>query len=50
MSEFLGNYGFFILITLMMLVCHIGHGVHGGPGRRKDSREDSDEQSGTHRH
>jgi len=50
MSEFLGNYGFFILITLMMLVCHLGHGGHGGHGRRKDGRVDSDEQSGTHRH
>ena len=28
MSEFLGNYGFFILIALVMLVCHLGHGGH----------------------
>ena len=47
MSEFLGNYGFFILITLMMLVCHLGHGRHG---RRKDDSKDTDVQSGNHRH
>ena len=49
MSEFLGNYGFFILITLAMLVCHLGHGGHDRHGR-KDGREDADEQSSTHRH
>ena len=36
MSEFLGNYGFFILIALFMVVCHLGHGFHGG-GKRGDS-------------
>ena len=50
MSEFLGNYGFFILIALMMLVCHLGHGGHGGHGRRKDDRGDGDAQSGGNRH
>ena len=38
MSEFLGNYGFFILIALFMVVCHLGHGGHGGHGRRDDER------------
>lgn len=36
MSEFLGNYGFFILIALFMVVCHLGHGSHGSHGRRRD--------------
>jgi len=49
MSEFLGNYGFFILIALMMLVCHLGHAGHGGHQRRKDGAEDPDAQSGNHR-
>lgn len=35
MTEFLGNYGFFILIALVMVVCHLGHGGHGG---RDDER------------
>lgn len=34
MSEFLGNYGFFIVIALFMVICHLGHGGHGGHGRR----------------
>lgn len=38
MTEFLGNYGFFILIALVMMVCHLGHGGHGGGGRRDDER------------
>ena len=50
MSEFLGNYGFFILIALMMFVCHLGHGGHGGHGRRRDGGVDKDTQSGGHRH
>jgi hypothetical protein len=36
MSEFLGNYGFFLLITLFMVICHLGHGGHGGRGRRDE--------------
>ena len=38
MSEFLGNYGFFILIALVMVICHLGHGGHGGRGGRDDER------------
>ena len=30
MGEFLQNYGFFILIAILMLACHMGHGRHGG--------------------
>lgn len=36
MSEFLGNYGFFILIAIFMVICHLGHAGHGGHGRRRD--------------
>jgi hypothetical protein len=36
MGEFLGNYGFFILVTLFMVICHLGHGGHGGHGRRNE--------------
>ena len=38
MSEFLGNYGFFILIALLMVICHLGHAGHGGHRRRDDER------------
>ena len=50
MSEFLGNYGFFILLAVMMFACHMGHGAHGGRGRRKDGGDDKDAQSSDHRH
>ncbi len=50
MSEFLGTYGFFILIAVLMLGCHLlhfgGHGRHGGDGER-DKPPDG---SGGHRH
>jgi hypothetical protein len=36
MSEFLGNYGFFILIALFMVICHLGHGGRGGHRRRDE--------------
>jgi hypothetical protein len=39
MSEFLGNYGFFILIALFMVICHLGHGGHGGHGRPDEERD-----------
>jgi len=32
MFEFLRDYGFFILVAVMMFVCHFGH-RHGGRGR-----------------
>jgi len=33
MSEFLQNYGFFILIAIVMVFCHMGHGSHGQKGQ-----------------
>ena len=51
MSEFLGSYGFFILIALLMVVCHLGHGGHGGHGERREGESDDDKTSGRgHRH
>lgn len=53
MSDFLGSYGFFILIALLMLGCHLGHGGHGGHrghrGRAKDER-DEEPKTGGHQH
>jgi hypothetical protein len=48
MSEFLGNYGFFILIALLMLVCHLGHGGHGE--RRKGESDDNKPPERGHQH
>lgn len=51
MSEFLGNYGFFIVIALLMLACHLGHGRHGGHGERREGESDDDKPSGRgHQH
>lgn len=51
MSEFLGSYGFFILIALLLLVCHFGHGGHGGHGERHDGKSDDDKPPGRgHQH
>ena len=51
MSEFLGNYGFFILIALFMVICHLGHAGHGGHGRRDDERgKDKSSPGGGHQH
>jgi hypothetical protein len=49
-SEFLQSYGFFILVAILMLLCHMGHGGHGRhrEDRNKDDRRPED-QSG-HRH
>lgn len=48
MSEFLGNYGFFILIALLMVICHLGHGGHG---RREDERgKGGSSPTGGHQH
>jgi hypothetical protein len=44
MSDFLGDYGFFILIALLMIGCHLGHAGHGAQRRR-----DGDGR-GEHRH
>lgn len=52
MSDFLGNYGFFILIALFMVVCHLGHAGHGGHGRRRDDEPEKGGSSpgGGHQH
>lgn len=50
MSEFLGSYGFFILIAVVMLVCHLGHGGPGGHGeKRKGESNDKPPERG-HQH
>ena len=36
MSEFLQNYGFFILVAILMLMCHMGHGGHRGHARDRN--------------
>ncbi len=46
MSEFLQNYGFFILVAIAMLVCHMGHGGHG----RKDQDQSKREPGGGEHH
>jgi len=38
MGEFFRDYGFFILVAVLMLVCHMGHGGHGGRGRDEDGK------------
>ena len=39
MSEFLQNYGLFLLIAILMVFCHTAHGSRGRkdqhPGRRE---------------
>ena len=48
MTEFLQNYGFFILVAVLMLVCHIGHGGHGR--RRREEGEEGSGSAGGHHH
>ena len=51
MSEFLGNYGFFILIALFMVICHLGHSRHGDHGRGGQGRDDDKSfRPGGHQH
>ena len=38
MREFFQDYGFFILVAVLMLFCHLGHGGHGGRGRDEDGK------------
>ncbi len=47
MSEFLQNYGFFIVVAILMLVCHLGHGRHG---RGTDDDKDKRSGGGGHQH
>jgi hypothetical protein len=44
MSEFLGSYGFFILIALLMVVCHLGHGRRGKGESNEDERSERGHQ------
>jgi hypothetical protein len=39
MSEFLQNYSFFILIAILMVVCHTAHGRHGRRDRQPSTRQ-----------
>ncbi|MFQ5829575.1 MAG: DUF2933 domain-containing protein [Candidatus Methylomirabilia bacterium] len=52
MGEFLQNYGFFILIAVLLLGCHLGHGAHGRHGGRKGGDADGgkDESESGHHH
>lgn len=47
MSEFLQSYWFFILVAVLMLACHLGHGGHGGRRRGDGDKEQGDD---AHRH
>jgi hypothetical protein len=38
MSAFLLDYGFFILVGILMLACHLVHGGHGRHGGRDDDK------------
>ena len=42
MSEFLQDYGFFIVIGILMLACHLWHGGHG--------KRDEEKGAGGHGH
>lgn len=46
MSEFFQNYGFFILIAILMLACHLWHGGHGA----RRGRDGDKGSSGGHQH
>jgi hypothetical protein len=47
MGEFFRDYGFFFLVAVLMLFCHMGHGGRGRKGR--DDR-DTGSGAGGHRH
>jgi hypothetical protein len=38
MSEFIRDYGFFFVVAVLMLFCHLEHGSHGGKGRDEDGK------------
>jgi hypothetical protein len=42
MTEILRDYGFFILVAILMLCCHMSHGGHRrrGPDGRSDEKAD----------
>ncbi len=47
MGEFLQSYGFFILIAVLMVLCHLRHGGHG---RGRDDDRDKGSGPGGHQH
>jgi len=47
MSEFLQNYGFFILVAVLMALCHLGHAGHG---RSREDDRDKRSGPGGHQH
>ncbi len=53
-SEFLASYGFFILVLVLFLGCHLfhfgGHGGHGGHGGAADRGEDKGSGAGGYQH
>ena len=51
MSEFLSNYGFFILVLVLFVACHAFHfGGHGGHSGGSDRDKDERPGSGGHQH
>jgi hypothetical protein len=50
-SEFLASYGFFILVLVLFLGCHLLHfGGHGGHGGGADRDKDKGSGAGGHQH
>ena len=47
MGEFLQDYGFFIVVAVLMLLCHLGHGRHG---HGRDDKESKAPGTGGHQH
>ena len=50
MRQFLQSYGFFILVAILMLICHMGHGGHGRHREDEDSDSGRPADRGGHRH
>ena len=51
MSELFQNYGFFILLLILFLGCHLFHmGGHGGHSESRDDDRDKRAGTGGHRH
>jgi len=50
-SEFLASYGFFILVLVLFLGCHLLHfGGHGGHGGDADRDKDKSSATGGRQH
>jgi hypothetical protein len=48
MTEFLRDYGFFFLVAILMLCCHVSHGGHGR--REPEDRGDKGTGDSGHQH